>query len=503
MLSIVASETENVILILDGNGELLWVNKAFEKLNNLSMEQLIKERGSNISGISNSTKMLDILAECRKSKKQVQYDALNVTNEGKKVWESSTITPIYRDNVLTNFIIIDTDITDIKNAEEEIKRKNKELKQLSIVAEKMNEAVIITDPEGKIEYYNMGLVRNSGYSADEFGEFMNGVDSFFDLSTRVGLEHIYDKFKTNKAPFFYDSTHDTKGGGFMWTTASMSPVYDEDDLLINVIIVYTDIHERKMQQTQLEAKNKEILDSINYAKRLQDAILPQQAFINKCLPQSFVLYQPKDIVAGDFYWLEEIDDVIYFGVGDCTGHGVPGALVSVVCSNALSKAIIEEKLCHPGAILDRCREIIIDRFGRTSSEVKDGMDISLCAYDLNSKKLEWAGANNGLWLRDENQIIQIKPDKQPVGNHPNQKPFTNHEVDLKSGQTLYLFTDGYSDQFGGANGKKFKPKNLRKLILENGNKSLSEQRKVLKDVFFKWKGDLEQIDDVCILGVRL
>lgn len=257
------------------------------------------------------------------------------------------------------------------------------------------------------------------------------------------------------------------------------------------------------QNTLIEEKNKEIMDSISYAKRLQEAILPPVSFWQKNLPDSFVLYQPKDIVAGDFYWMETIEDWVLFASADCTGHGVPGAMVSVVCSNALNRAVKEFKLYDPAKILDKVRELVIETFERSESEVLDGMDISLCGLNSKTMKLLWAEANNPIWIIQDGILHEIVADKQPIGKHPNSKSFTSHAVQLKKGDVLYIFTDGYADQFGGPKGKKFKYKQLEKLIQDIYIKPLQEQRQVLKSTFENWKGILEQIDDVCGIGVRI
>ena len=261
----------------------------------------------------------------------------------------------------------------------------------------------------------------------------------------------------------------------------------------------------EFQKEVIEVKNQEITDSIHYAKHLQNAILPPNNLIEDLLPRSFILYKPKDIVAGDFYWLETQEDgSIFFAVADCTGHGVPGAMVSVVCSNALTKAVVEERLQHPSKILDRARELIIERFDRAETVIRDGMDISLCKYDPQSKTIEWAGANNPIWVFKSNgEFAEIKGDKQPVGIFHNPQPFTNHEMKVELGDKIYIFSDGYSDQFGGEKGKKYKTNKLREKLKEIQQLDLKEQLNHLMNDFEEWKGEFEQLDDVCVLGVEI
>ena len=272
------------------------------------------------------------------------------------------------------------------------------------------------------------------------------------------------------------------------------------------------------QHQELEETHKEITDSIAYAKRIQSAILPPIKLVKKYLKDSFVLYKPKDVVAGDFYWLESfadsldskgISEGVLFAAADCTGHGVPGAMVSVVCNNALNRSVREFGLTAPGKILDKTREIVIQEFEKSEEEVKDGMDIalvSLSQYKTGEQKtvLQYAGAHNPLWIirKGTSTIEEIKADKEPIGKFDNPSPFTCHTLELEKGDTIYIFSDGYVDQFGGPRGKKFKAKPLRELLLSIQDKSMEEQKNLLNEAFENWRGELEQVDDVCVIGVR-
>jgi serine phosphatase RsbU (regulator of sigma subunit)/tetratricopeptide (TPR) repeat protein len=258
------------------------------------------------------------------------------------------------------------------------------------------------------------------------------------------------------------------------------------------------------QKDIVEEKQKEILDSITYAKRLQEAILPTEAYITRVLKESFVLYKPKDIVAGDFYWMEVLnDETILMAAADCTGHGVPGAMVSVVCCNALNRAVLEFGITEPGKILDKTRELVLETFSRSDKDVKDGMDISLISINPNTRELKWAGANNPLWYVSGERFQEIAPDKQPIGSSFNTKPFTTHRLNLQAGDMIYLLTDGYADQFGGPKGKKFKYKPFKDLVFQNHSLPCAQQKKNLDDAFTSWKEELEQVDDVCVIGIRM
>ena len=266
----------------------------------------------------------------------------------------------------------------------------------------------------------------------------------------------------------------------------------------------------KRKNEELKISNKEITDSINYAKRIQRAILPSDQLITTNFPKSFVLYKPKAIVAGDFYWMHVLhkhidNEVVLLAAADCTGHGVPGALVSVVCNNALNQTVKEHGIMQPSLILDRTKELVIETFENTKEMVKDGMDIALVSYNKKTLELEYAGANNPLWIirKNSTEVEVFKADKQPIGFCDNIKPYKNHTIQLGKGDSFYIFSDGYADQFGGEKGKKLKYKPFKELLLAINNLEMQQQCSTLNTYFKAWKGDLEQVDDVCVIGVRV
>lgn len=278
-------------------------------------------------------------------------------------------------------------------------------------------------------------------------------------------------------------------------------------VLILIVVILTRVRSAKReieeQKHIVEEKNREITDSISYAKRLQDAILPTQQIIDLHIKDNYVLYLPKDIVAGDFYWMEATSDKVLFAVADCTGHGVPGAMVSVVCHNALNRAVREFGLTNPGKILEKVTDLVIETFEKSTEEVRDGMDIGLCSFDFKNKRLEFAGANNGLYKIAEGQLEEIKATKQPIGKYANRVPFETHLIPFKEGDIFYLFSDGYADQFGGEKGKKMKYRPFKELIVNHHQEDLNAQKKVMHNEFMTWMADYEQVDDVCVVGIRV
>ncbi len=268
----------------------------------------------------------------------------------------------------------------------------------------------------------------------------------------------------------------------------------------------------ELQKISVEAKNliieetqKEILDSIHYAKRIQYALLANEKVLQKNIPEHFVLFKPKDIVSGDFYWATEHDNKFYLAVCDSTGHGVPGAFMSLLNIGFLSEAIKEKNINKPNEVLNYVRKRLIESIGNDGQQ--DGMDAILVCFDKTLNTISYSAANNEPILISNNNLVselsELPKDRMPVGKGERMDSFTLQTIDFKKGDTLYLYTDGFADQFGGPKGKKFKYKSLNDLLLSNENKSMLNQKEILIDAFTGWKGNLEQVDDVCIIGIKL
>ncbi len=262
----------------------------------------------------------------------------------------------------------------------------------------------------------------------------------------------------------------------------------------------------EIQKGMVEVKNKEILDSINYAQLIQQAVLPSAEELTSQLKDGFVLFKPKDIVSGDFYWVNSVDNYIFFSTVDCTGHGVPGGFMSMLGSSLLNEVINEKKITEPADVLDMMRIKLITSLKQkgSSGENKDGMDMTLCRLNESRTELVYAAANNPLWLIRDKKLIEYPADKQPVGiSTENVKQFSQQKIALQKGDSIYIFTDGYADQFGGPKGKKFKYKPLQELLLTNNNKTMDEQKDILLSTIENWQGKLEQVDDILIVGIKI
>lgn len=280
------------------------------------------------------------------------------------------------------------------------------------------------------------------------------------------------------------------------------------------IVIEKQKEEVEFQKEIIEAKNKDVMDSIAYARHIQGSMLPSDKTMKELFKEYFILYKPKDVIAGDFYWTEMIQQKAVIVVGDCTGHGVPGAMVSIVACNALNRAVNEFKLTDAGLIFDKVNQLMQETFSKSDYEVNDGMDGVICIFDLENLKLHVAAAHNPIWITtptnktalwDETWILsQINPDKQPIGRFKEKiVPFESKTINVQKGEMIYLFTDGYADQFGGPKGKKFKNKQFQEVLTSISNMPLEKQRDDLNTTIENWKGNLDQVDDILVIGIRV
>lgn len=322
-----------------------------------------------------------------------------------------------------------------------------------------------------------------------------------------------------------DFAKQTGSGNF---NASYTPLSKDDSLGLALIKMRDDLAENERfleqkvierteqvvrQKEEIENKNeeleilyKQVTDSIHYAKRIQEAILPPNHFIEKVLPQSFVLYKPKDIVSGDFYWIEKKHKLVYFAAVDCTGHGVPGAFMSLVGHNILKDIINNTAIIKPSEIMDRLREGVVNTLhaDKAGQETKDGMDMTLCCINYQTLELQFAAAFNPLYIVRNGMLVEHKANKFPIGAFIGEKTnFDNNTIQLQKGDQVFIFSDGYADQFGGPKGKKFMIGNFRKLLIQITELQPAAQKQQLDSILTEWQGDQEQVDDVLVIGVKI
>jgi len=347
-----------------------------------------------------------------------------------------------------------------------------------------------------------------------------GQDVTANLSIERIVEIMYENVNTLMdasilAIGFYNKDNNTleflgkeKRIGIVTVQSFKENVYSEYHVnILKNLAVYTSIALDNAEAYEQIAKQKqEITDSIQYAKRIQNAVLPPVDQIKKSFPEHFIFFKPRDIVSGDFYWMRQINNYAVIAAADCTGHGVPGAFMSMLGISFLNEIIRRKDITQAHDVLTELRKYVKSSLRQTGKEgeAKDGMDISLCIIDLEKRIMQFSGAYNPLFLFRNGELLVTKADKMPIGIHIKEKDnFTNHLIELQKDDVFYLFSDGYPDQFGGENNEKYKMKRFKNLLTEIHIKPMDAQKEILSETLTKWQGDIEQIDDITIIGIRI
>jgi PAS domain S-box-containing protein len=524
-LSIVASETSNAVIILDTLGRFEWVNVGFTKMYGQTLDVLKKDVGADIYKASKRPDIEKLMNTCLNDKKSVIYESSVTTIEGKEKWAQTTLTPIINENgEVSKLVLIDSDISIIKEAEEEIIRQNDEisrqaqaleqqnveLEKLSLVASKTDNSVIIANVDGEIEWVNEGFTRLLGLTFDEFKKEYG--TNMFKASLNPRLREQLQAAIKEKRSIIYSAKTATKGGRLIWIQTTMTPIYGNDGSLRKYIAIDADITKIKLAEEEITRQKQKITDSIVYAQKIQEAVLPPQEYLNKLLPDHFIMFKPKDIVSGDFYWATHKGDKVLIAAADCTGHGVPGGFMSMLGMTFLNEIAgqMDENQITAGKILTKLRESVKNSLRQTGKEgeTKDGMDIALCVIDKKTNVVQFAGANNPLLIVREHdneiEIINVKADDMPIGIYYHEKEtFTNHTVQLRDGDLCYIFSDGFPDQFGGKHGRKFMAKRFKNMLAIHSDKPMEEQKQIIETAFKRWRGENRQIDDVLVIGLKI
>jgi PAS domain S-box-containing protein len=426
----------------------------------------------------------------------VQYEYR--AKDGSFMWIESTGTNCMSNQAIHGFILNSRDITERRRAEQEQRMRSK----MQALSE--NSLDLITRLEGdSISYINPVIEE---YTGQKPSFFLNRKvqETELDRSVLDGWLKVVETVNaTNEKASAEMDFPSTMGTRIMAVNAI--PEFDELNKLESVLVVSHDITERKMIELEIQNKNKKITESINYAKRIQNAILPNNRVISKALPDSFILYKPRDVVSGDFPWFVQMKDEIFIAAVDCTGHGVPGALLSLIGYFLLNDIVRSRKITEPGKILDLLDEGVTTTLRQDEdATTKDGMDIALCKINLTNREVEYAGAHRPLYIIKNGVMDEVKGNKFPIGGgiFKNQTNFTNTKINLDKGDSIYFSSDGFPDQFGGIEGRKFGPKRVREIIEQVHKKSMPEAMHIFDREWESWRGETKQTDDVLLIGIK-
>jgi len=416
-------------------------------------------------------------------------------------------------------------VEELQTTTDIIEDYNKQLEQLSIVASEIDNAVIIMDEKGNFEWVNEGFTRMFGKSLLQVAN-----KNIISKSTPPDIKTLIEDSIKNKVPVTYEFLN-KQNGEEKWIQTTLTPIPDENEEIKKLVAIDSDITKIKEKETEIlkqkeeitsqrdeieiqrdyaRRQTKDIRDSIQYASKIQNAVLPPKEYLNSILPEHFILFKPRDIVSGDFYWATKVEEKVIIAAADCTGHGVPGAFMSLLGISFLNEIVNTHKNriseLKANTILNLLRKnvkgALRQKYERNIS--KDGMDISLCIIDINTLDLQFAGAYNTAYIIRDNILTEFKGDRMPIGVHIKEKnTFTNHDFKLQKNDTIYLFTDGYIDQFGGEKDGKFLAKNFKKLLIDIQNMPLHSQHNHLDITIEKWMGLNMQLDDMLVIGIKI
>jgi PAS domain S-box-containing protein len=424
------------------------------------------------------------------------------------------------------------DITELKNAQDDLENTLKELEQrvevrtrelfiskelFSKTLESLGDAVISTDDKGTIVFMNSSAESITGRRLEEAkGKSIEFACVMINEATGRPIDNpVNISLKENKVVSLNETTLLYRNDGtFHYIDHNAAPIHNDKNEIVGAVLIFRDITEKainlkklKAAHREIEERNRSTTDSILYSKRIQEATLPRRESFSKLCPESFILYKPKDIVSGDFYWLAKEDNKLIIAVADCTGHGVPGAFMSIIGCSLLNEIVYRNKITKPSDILKKLNSRV-RRFlksDKLESQTQDGMDIAICCIDTLKNKMEFSGANRPLIHFSGDGLEIIKGNRYGVGGIQleSDREYHNHEIYFNREDRIYMFTDGYGDQFGGMKEKKMMSSKVIDLIKTNQPLHMHEQQQILDQNFEEWKGDLEQTDDVLLLGVKL
>lgn len=499
-MQLLLQNASEVITIYEEDTTIRYISPAVESILGYEAEELIGLKGKthvNEEDYSVASKMFSDLINFPDQTATIQYQFQH--KSGEYIWLEATGKNLLQDPAVKGIVINCRDITTRKRAEaEERMRRN-----MQALSENSPDLITRISSDRFIAYINPAIEQYAGVAPEFFMgkslEEINETPAFRDL-----WSDILSKVVESKENIETEVTVNGQQGKRVMQVNAIAE-YNEENLE-SVLIVSHDITERKLIELEIQEKNKKINESINYSQRIQNAIVPDSKFLNKYLPDSFIFYKPKDVVSGDFPWFLTNGEEIFVAAVDCTGHGVPGAMLSLVGCFLLNNVVESDWSASPAHILDEFDAKVNTTLNIENMEnsIKDGMDIGLCKINLKKGTLEYAGAHRPLYYLSGGELTEYKGDKWAIGGgvYKNQTNFTNHALKLKKGDSVFVCSDGLPDQFGGPNNRKFGPRKIRDMITENSGKNMGQMHDLFEKEFYDWMGKGKQMDDVLLMGIR-
>lgn len=538
-LSLVASEIDNGVLMADKELKVEWVNNAFERMTGYELEDVKGKSPVDIFGQDDPEANAAIIQSIMAGKPIAVEMLIYTKNRERSLWIDLTITPLLsKQGEIEGVISISTDITERKQAERELRES--EARFRTVLMEAPN-AVIITDSKGGITFFNKQAEEYFGYNQVEIIE--QDIEVLVNLNLKANKKHEkFSAINTSHLGKEKDVFAKRKDGSLFPIEGTLNPYATEGEK--GLIVMVKDVTEQKLAEEEenrfkamlelkveertkelnrinkllekeaeirkkisedLEQRNHDMTSSIIYAEKLQNAMLPSLRMFERSFNESFLINKPKDIVSGDFYWFHKTRQKIMIACADCTGHGVPGAFMSMMGVELLNKVVIEQEWKFPSLVLELLDEGIINTLKQGNVAMTDGMDISFCMIDKSENKLQFAGAMHSLVMVSEGKLTVHKGNRFGLGGYINsgRKKFETLEIDYKEGDMIYMFTDGFADQFGGDRNKKLMASRMKDWLLEVSELPAEKQQRILSNKHEDWQGANEQVDDILLVGIRL
>lgn len=505
-LSEIATSVTNGIVETDTNGVITWCNYSFERITGYQMEELVGHIPSEILRIPHFyvEKFNELTAKGPIIDAPMQV--AHYKKNGELFWILVETTAIRdKEGNIKKYIEVCTEITEQKQTE------------IALIDSEQNFRTISETIEDVFYLYNISE-KQYEYISPNCVEVLGADQDFFYSGKKHTSTYVYpedqpivyeaDKKVRNGMPYDIEFRM-VVNGKLKWIRERSNPIYDEYGEIVKNSGICTDITESKRNLELIEEQNNSINESMMYAKRIQEATLPREEEIKKYFPNSFAIYQPKDYIGGDLYIIDQVrdnsgDEYKVFIVADCTGHGVPGGILSILCNSLLKQSLTEYSVNTPAEALNWVRKQLERLFQiENNRNIQDGMDVGFCVLNPKTNKMRFAGANNTCLIIRDGDLIEIKGDRQHVGYAEIEQPFNDHEFQLQPGDHVYLSSDGIMDQFGGNSNKKFLRKHFVQLLIEISSKTMDEQHAIIMETFQDWKGKNEQTDDICVLGIKI
>jgi len=502
-MQVLLENASEVITIYEKNGKVRYISPSIESILGYEQSELI---GTNdVENVQQASKevfrqLFENLLEHPDENITIQYEYRK--KNGDAVWLEATGTNRLSDPAIRGIVINSRDITERRRAEQESRMRG----QMQALSENSPDLIMRINPEGKIFYINPTIKNLTGLEPSTLtNKMMRGSELPSAIVKRI--EEITEKVNRTGNKVLRELEIDSVAGQRVMQTTAI-PEYNDQAYLESILVVSHDITERKRTEFEVRETNRKISESINYARRIQGAILPESRHLQSIFPNSFIFYKPRDIVSGDFPWYVQKGDDVYIAAVDCTGHGVPGALISLIGYFILNEIISSsQSILSPAQILDRLNKGVAQTLRQdTEGNTKDGMDIALCRINRKQNKVEFAGAHRPLYiLPTKGDLIQLKGDRKPIGGgaiYSATNDFSNHSQKISKGDSIYIFSDGLPDQFGGDEDRKFSAKQIREILIENREQNMEDLHITFENRFEKWMGNSKQIDDILMIGIK-